>query len=44
MEKFETYVIANLEVLDAEEYRKYEKGFFQFLKNIMVNLLPLMTT
>ena len=44
MEKFETYVIANLEVLDAEEYRKYEKGFFPILKNIMVNLLPLMTT
>ena len=32
MEKFETYVIANLEVLDAEEYRKYEKGFFPLLK------------
>lgn len=32
MEKFETYVIANLEVLDAEEYRKYEKGFFPILK------------
>ena len=27
MEKFEIYVIANLEVLDAEEYRKYEKDF-----------------
>ena len=44
IEKFETYVIANLEVLDAEEYRKYERDFFQFLKNIMVNLLPSMTT
>ena len=33
MEKFETYVIANLEVLDAEEYRKIRKrDFFQFLK------------
>ena len=44
MEKFETYVIANLEVLDAEEYRKYEKGFFPILKKHNGDLLPLMTT
>lgn len=26
------YMIANLEVKDADEYRKYEKGFFPILK------------
>ena len=27
-----TYMIVNLAVTDTEEYRKYEKGFFGFLK------------
>ncbi|MEL6364121.1 MAG: DUF1330 domain-containing protein [Pseudomonadota bacterium] len=26
------YFIANIEVTDADEYRKYEKGFFPILK------------
>jgi uncharacterized protein (DUF1330 family) len=26
------YVIANFDIHDAEEYRKYEKGFFAILK------------
>ena len=26
------YMLVNLEVTDAEEYRKYEKGFFGILK------------
>lgn len=26
------YMIANLEITDADEYRKYEKGFFPILK------------
>ena len=26
------YMIANLEIHDADEYRKYEKGFFPILK------------
>ena len=32
MNNFEIIVIANLEVNDANEYRKYEKGFFPILK------------
>ena len=32
MNIFEIIVIANLEVNDANEYRKYEKGFFPILK------------
>ncbi|GAC14505.1 hypothetical protein GLIP_1877 [Aliiglaciecola lipolytica E3] len=32
MANHEVIVIANLEVTDADEYRKYEKGFFPILK------------
>ena len=32
MPDVEVYMIANLSVNDAEEYRKYEKGFFPILK------------
>lgn len=32
MTEFEIIVVANLEVTDAKEYRKYEKGFFPILK------------
>ena len=32
MSDVEVYMIANLSVNDAEEYRKYEKGFFPILK------------
>lgn len=28
------YMLANLVIRDAEEYRKYEKGFFPILKQI----------
>ena len=32
MSDVEVYMIANLVVEDANEYRKYEKGFFSILK------------
>ena len=32
MSDFEIIAIANLEITDADEYRKYEKGFFSILK------------
>ena len=32
MNDFEIIAIANLEVTDVDEYRKYEKGFFPILK------------
>lgn len=32
MEQHDVIVIANLEVTNADEYRKYEKGFFPILK------------
>ena len=32
MSDFEIIAIANLEITDADEYRKYEKGFFPILK------------
>lgn len=32
MTEFKIIVIANLEVTNAEEYKKYEKGFFPILK------------
>tara|TARA_B100001113_G_scaffold103155_1_gene83531 strand:- start:1014 stop:1322 length:309 start_codon:yes stop_codon:yes gene_type:complete len=32
MTELEIIVIANLEITDADEYRKYEKGFFPILK------------
>ncbi|MDA1290056.1 MAG: DUF1330 domain-containing protein, partial [Proteobacteria bacterium] len=32
MSEVEVFVIANLIVEDASEYRKYEKGFFPILK------------
>ena len=32
MSEVAVYVIANLVVRDADEYRKYEKGFFPILK------------
>ena len=32
MNEFEIIAVANLEVTDADEYRKYEKGFFPILK------------
>ena len=31
-EDIPAFMIANLEITDAEEYRKYEKGFFPILK------------
>ena len=33
MSEVGVYMIANLTVNDADEYRKYEKGFFPILKN-----------
>jgi uncharacterized protein (DUF1330 family) len=32
MNNFEIIAIANLEITDVDEYRKYEKGFFPILK------------
>lgn len=32
MSEIPVYIIVNLHVTDADEYRKYEKGFFQILK------------
>ena len=32
MSDFEIIAIANLEITDPDEYRKYEKGFFPILK------------
>ncbi|MGY8772951.1 MAG: DUF1330 domain-containing protein [Gammaproteobacteria bacterium] len=32
MSDFEIIAIANLEITDPDEYRKYEKGFFSILK------------
>jgi uncharacterized protein (DUF1330 family) len=32
MNELEIIAVANLEVTDADEYRKYEKGFFPILK------------
>ena len=32
MEDVKVYIVVNLEITDAETYRKYEKGFFGFLK------------
>ena len=34
MSEVGVYMIANLTVNDADEYRKYEKGFFPILKKI----------
>jgi len=32
MEDVKVYIVVNLEINDADTYRKYEKGFFGFLK------------
>lgn len=32
MEDIPVYMVVNLEITDADEYRKYEKGFFPILK------------
>ena len=32
MSNITTYMIVNLKLIDAKEYRIYEKGFFSFLK------------
>ena len=32
MEEVKVYMIANLQIHDAERYREYEKGFFPLLK------------
>ena len=32
MSKVPVYMVVNLSITDAEEYRKYEKGFFPILK------------
>ena len=41
MKNISVYVVVNLTINDADEYRIYEKGFFHF-KNIMEHLLHLM--
>ena len=38
MTELEIIAIANLEVINADEYRKYEKGFFPILKKHNFNL------
>ena len=30
MEDVKVYIVVNLEIKDADTYRKYEKGFFEF--------------
>ena len=30
MEDVKVYIVVNLEITDADTYRKYEKGFFWF--------------
>ena len=32
MEEVKVYLIANLQIHDADRYREYEKGFFPILK------------
>ena len=32
MEEVQVYIIANLQIHDADRYREYEKGFFPILK------------
>ena len=32
MNELEIIAVANLEITDADEYRKYEKGFFPIFK------------
>ena len=32
MEEVRVYIIANLQIHDADRYREYEKGFFPILK------------
>ena len=32
MEEVKVYIIANLQIHDADRYREYEKGFFPILK------------
>ena len=32
MEEVKVYMIANLQIHDADKYREYEKGFFPLLK------------
>ena len=32
MEEVKVYMIANLQIHDADRYREYEKGFFPLLK------------
>ena len=34
MEEVKVYMIANLQIHDADRYREYEKGFFPILKKI----------
>ena len=42
MNNIPIYIVVNLKINDLGEYRIYEKGFFPFLKNIIVHLLLLM--
>ena len=42
MATINVYIVVNLTINDAEEYRIYEKGFFPILKNIMELLLHMM--
>ena len=32
MDEVKVYMVANLQIHDAERYREYEKGFFPILK------------
>ena len=43
MSDVKVYMIANLQIHDAENYRNYEKGFFRFSKSTVENLLLMMT-
>ena len=43
MSDVKVYMIANLQIHDADNYRNYEKGFFPILKNTAENLLLMMT-
>ena len=42
MENIKVFVMANIIITDADEYKNYEKGFFQYSKNITAYFLLMM--
>ena len=42
MENIKVFVMANIIITDADEYKNYEKGFFPILKNITAYFLLMM--